>query len=61
MEFRPKLVVVQVINLVTKEVVKKQTNLVPSSIIASFAILLNIKSTIILIRTWLMQCSRKKQ
>jgi hypothetical protein len=34
--------VVQEINMITKEVVEKQINLVPSSIGASFAILLNI-------------------
>jgi hypothetical protein len=45
MELQPKLMVVQEINLITKEVVEKQINLVPSSIGASFAILLNIKFT----------------
>jgi len=51
MEFWPKLVVVQEMDLVTKEVAEKPTNLVPSFIVASFAIPLNIKSTTILIRT----------
>ncbi len=43
MEFQPKPVVVQEINLVTKEVAEKQINLVPSSINASFVVLVNIK------------------
>jgi hypothetical protein len=40
----------QEINLVTNEVVEKQINLVPSSTNVSFAVLLNIKFTIVLIR-----------
>ncbi len=51
MEFRPKLVMVQEINPITKEVVKKQTNPIPSSIGASFVIPSNIESTSIFIRT----------
>jgi hypothetical protein len=50
-EFQPKLGMVQKINLITKEVAKKQTNPIPSFIGASFAIPLNIKSTFIFIRT----------
>ncbi len=49
MEFQSKLVVVQEINMVTKEVLR-ETNLVLSFTNASFAILLNIKSMIVLIR-----------
>jgi len=47
-------VVVQEINLVPKEVMEKQTNLVASSTGVSFVIPLNIKSTIIYIRTQFM-------
>jgi hypothetical protein len=50
MEFWPKLAIVQEINVITKEVVKKKTNPVPSSIVVSFAIPLNIKSMTILTR-----------
>jgi hypothetical protein len=50
MEFQHKLVVVQEINPVTKEVVEKRTNMVPSFTDASFAIPLNIKFMTTLIR-----------
>jgi len=53
MEFKPKLVVVQEINLVTKEVAEKRTNPIPSFTVASFAIPLNIKSMIVFIMTQL--------
>jgi hypothetical protein len=56
MEFQHKLMVVQEINLITREVVEKQTNLIPSFTIASSIISLNIKVTTLmttLIRTQL--------
>jgi hypothetical protein len=49
MEFWHNLVVHE-INLVTKEVVKKQTNPIPSFTVVSSAILLNIKFMIAFIR-----------
>jgi hypothetical protein len=60
MEFQPKLVVVHEINLVTKEITKKQINLVPSSTNASFVVLVNIKFIIVLRRTQLKRCLKKR-